>query len=156
MSYRSPAPAAVPQPTAQTVSAALSAAGLPAASTDIIASEDLSILTMRDGSAIVWTFTQRQGFDAAASDWGFLASYPMTVTAPATAPVNTAATVTADTGDAAFAGDVDFYVGGTLQGPVAAVGGKASLPVTGTATGDVTVTAWVQAYGYASATIAFQ
>lgn len=148
------APPSLGPPSAVGVFNAASTAGAQITSNVAVSSPDgiTWVVTLQ----ITPTLAVQQAIDAYLRGCGCTTTYPMTATAPATAAVGSTVTVTADTGDAAFAGDVDFYVGGVLQGPVAAVGGKASLPVTGNPAGDVTVTAWVPAYGYASATVMFQ
>lgn len=148
---------AMPSPPAETVASLLSGAGLSITSTDILVSPSDLTVTMRDGSALAWSFAAKRAFDEAATGWGFGVSYPMAASASASvASVSSTVTITADTGDPAFAGPVDFYVGDTLQSSATAVGGKATCSVTSASSGTVTVYAWSPAYGYDSATVTFQ
>lgn len=101
------------------------------------------------------TFPQQQAVDDCLAECGYGTTYPMTTSAPSTAAVGSTVTVTADTGDAGYAGPVEFYIGGTLQTTETAVGGKASCGITSASSGTVTVYAWVPAYGYADAEVTF-
>jgi len=111
---------------------------------------------MRDGSPLILPFSQQLGLDEAMEGCGFLVSYPMTVTAPATAAVGSTVTVTANTGDATYTGPVEFYVGGALQATATASAGQASCSITSSSGGTVTVYAWVPQYGYDSTQVSFQ
>lgn len=144
------------QPTGDGAASALSSQGLATAGPQVTLSWGTDGLSVALAPSLgTPDLPQQQALDSYLAGFGYAATYPMTLTAPQPTATPSTVTVTADTGDASFAGDVEFYVNGTLQGTVAATGGKASLPVTGNASGDVTVTAWVPAYGYASVTLIF-
>lgn len=145
-------------PVGDSIAASLATAGL-AVTGNVAVQWDpahgLSV-TLPAGSPIP-TLLQQQAQDSYLSSCGWAPDYPMTTTASTNpAAVGSTATITADTGDAAFTGSVEFYVGGALQSTATASGGKATCSVTSPSAGTVTVYAWSPTYGYASVSVTFQ